>query len=32
MIKILETPRDAMQGIQKFIPTAHKVEYLNALL
>ena len=32
MIKILETPRDAMQGIQEFIPTANKIEYINALL
>jgi hydroxymethylglutaryl-CoA lyase len=32
MIKILETPRDAMQGISHFIPTAQKVDYLSALL
>jgi len=32
MIKILETPRDAMQGIAQFIPTERKVQYLNALL
>jgi hydroxymethylglutaryl-CoA lyase len=32
MIKILETPRDAMQGIANFIPTNQKVEYLNSLL
>jgi len=30
--KIIETPRDAMQGISKFIPTQKKVDYLNALL
>ena len=27
-----ECPRDAMQGIQAFIPTDLKVAYLNALL
>ena len=32
MIKILETPRDAMQGIAHFIPTNSKVEYINSLL
>lgn len=32
MIKILETPRDAMQGIVNFIPTEAKVKYLNNLL
>lgn len=32
MIKILETPRDAMQGIANFIPTEAKVKYLNILL
>jgi len=32
MIKILETPRDAMQGIVNFIPTEAKVKYLNSLL
>ena len=32
MIKILETPRDAMQGIANFIPTNQKVEYINSLL
>ncbi len=31
-IKILETPRDAMQGIKPFIPTDKKADYLNALL
>jgi hydroxymethylglutaryl-CoA lyase len=31
-IKLVECPRDAMQGIEPFIPTALKVEYLNALL
>lgn len=32
MIKLIECPRDAMQGIQRFIPTALKAEYLNLLL
>ena len=31
-MKIIECPRDAMQGIQDFIPTAQKVAYLNSLL
>ncbi|CAN5878070.1 hydroxymethylglutaryl-CoA lyase [soil metagenome] len=31
-IKLLECPRDAMQGLEKFIPTNLKGEYLNALL
>jgi len=31
-IKIVECPRDAMQGIKQFIPTELKVEYLNQLL
>ncbi len=30
--KIIETPRDAMQGIANFIPTQKKIAYLNALL
>jgi hydroxymethylglutaryl-CoA lyase len=32
MIKLIECPRDAMQGIKHFIPTALKIEYINALL
>lgn len=32
MIKIIECPRDAMQGIKEFIPTALKIEYINQLL
>lgn len=32
MIKIIETPRDAMQGIKEFIPTYKKVAFLNTLL
>ena len=31
-VKIIECPRDAMQGIIEFIPTKKKIEYLNALL
>lgn len=31
-IKIIECPRDAMQGIKEFIPTSIKVNYLQALL
>lgn len=31
-IKLIECPRDAMQGWSEFIPTEKKVEYLNSLL
>src|SRR5688572_10370464 len=31
-MKIIECPRDAMQGITEFIPTETKVSYLNTLL
>jgi len=31
-IKLVECPRDAMQGIHDFIPTQLKAEYLNLLL
>jgi len=31
-IKIIECPRDAMQGIKPFIPTVKKVAYLQSLL
>lgn len=31
-MKIIECPRDAMQGIVKFIPTETKVKYINQLL
>jgi hydroxymethylglutaryl-CoA lyase len=31
-IKLVECPRDAMQGIHDFIPTTLKAEYLNLLL
>lgn len=32
MIKIIECPRDAMQGIKEFIPTQLKADYINQLL
>ncbi len=32
MLKLIECPRDAMQGIRQFIPTEIKVQYINALL
>jgi hydroxymethylglutaryl-CoA lyase len=31
-MKIVECPRDAMQGFEHFIPTEQKIRYLNALL
>jgi hydroxymethylglutaryl-CoA lyase len=31
-IKLIECPRDAMQGIHEFIPTDLKAKYINALL
>jgi hydroxymethylglutaryl-CoA lyase len=31
-IKIIECPRDAMQGIKSFIPTTEKVAYIQSLL
>ncbi|MGV9002900.1 hydroxymethylglutaryl-CoA lyase [Flavobacterium sp.] len=31
-IKIIECPRDAMQGIKEFIPTQKKVDYIQSLL
>lgn len=31
-VKIIECPRDAMQGITAFVPTSLKIEYINALL
>ena len=31
-IKIIECPRDAMQGIKDFIPTQKKVQYIQSLL
>lgn len=32
MIKLIECPRDAMQGLHDFIPTATKAAYINQLL
>jgi hydroxymethylglutaryl-CoA lyase len=32
MIKLIECPRDAMQGIKTFIPTKTKAAYINQLL
>jgi len=32
LIKLIECPRDAMQGWKHFIPTEKKIEYINALL
>ena len=31
-VKIIECPRDAMQGIKAFIPTEEKAKYIQALL
>lgn len=31
-LKIIECPRDAMQGIKEFIPTTTKIDYINELL
>jgi len=31
-MKIIECPRDAMQGIEKFIPTEKKIRYINNLI
>ena len=31
-MKIIESPREGMQGLKRFIPTRHKAEYINALL
>jgi hydroxymethylglutaryl-CoA lyase len=31
-MKLIECPRDAMQGIHKFIPTHEKIAYINQLL
>ncbi|MEP6645532.1 MAG: hydroxymethylglutaryl-CoA lyase [Saprospiraceae bacterium] len=32
MIKIIECPRDAMQGLHQFVPTELKAKYINSLL
>ena len=31
-MKLVECPRDAMQGIKSFIPTDLKIDYINSLL
>ncbi len=31
-VKLIECPRDAMQGIKEFIPTAKKAQYIQSLL
>ena len=31
-MKLIECPRDAMQGFSSFIPTQNKIKYLNQLL
>jgi len=31
-MKLIECPRDAMQGIEKWIPTKTKIEYINSTL
>lgn len=31
-IKLVECPRDAMQGLHDFIPTEKKIEYINSIL
>ncbi|WP_434035395.1 hydroxymethylglutaryl-CoA lyase [Formosa sp. 4Alg 33] len=31
-VKVIECPRDAMQGIKAFIPTERKVQYIQSLL
>jgi hydroxymethylglutaryl-CoA lyase len=32
MVKLVECPRDAMQGWHNFIPTQQKIKYINSLL
>src|SRR3954466_4394794 len=32
LIKLIECPRDAMQGWKRLIPTEKKIEYINSLL
>ncbi|MBV6647742.1 MAG: hydroxymethylglutaryl-CoA lyase [Cyclobacteriaceae bacterium] len=31
-MKVIECPRDAMQGIKSFVPTIEKIDYLNRIL
>ena len=30
-VKIIECPRDAMQGLHEFVPTDLKIKYINVL-
>ncbi|CUG06356.1 hydroxymethylglutaryl-CoA lyase, putative [Bodo saltans] len=32
LVDVVECPRDAMQGLRDFVPTADKIRYINALL
>ena len=32
LIKVVECPRDAMQGIKTWIPSKDKIEYLQSIL
>jgi hydroxymethylglutaryl-CoA lyase len=32
VMKLIECPRDAMQGLSEFIPTQTKIDYINSLL
>ena len=32
LVKLIECPRDAMQGWKSFIPTEKKIEYINSLV
>lgn len=31
-VKLIECPRDAMQGMHDFVPTQYKIDYINSLL
>lgn len=31
-IQLIDCPRDAMQGLHEFVPTAFKIDYINAIL
>jgi len=31
-VKLVECPRDAMQGMKEFVPTAEKIAYINSIL
>jgi hydroxymethylglutaryl-CoA lyase len=32
LMKLIECPRDAMQGLHDFVPTEEKIRYINQLL